>query len=275
MRIRRLTIIRASSPYRTSTGIFRISAVLWKSSICARTTRSCCSAIWWKGAGKPRYAPVRHGAAGKVPGVPGARQLRFLASLGGRVRHGMGRADVRPSPAPEGDGAKRPHSRNVRELGEVLSPDTDLAALKALLREAFAPEFEYLRAMPFALESDKYIFVHGGIPHGETLESAGPWRCMKINSFYAARPHFKNGSSPATRRCVSMGQTPSPPCRSSIQRAALRASTAGASSRTTGSSTRSFSAAGNSRASGTTRSRSAARSTRRKKRALGLHPLGR
>ena len=58
------------------------------------------------------------------------------------------------------------------ELGEVLSPDTDLAALKALLREAFAPEFEYLRAMPFALESDKYIFVHGGIPHGETLESA-------------------------------------------------------------------------------------------------------
>lgn len=77
------------------------------------------------------------------------------------------------------------------ELGEVLSPDTDLAALKALLREAFAPEFEYLRAMPFALESDKYIFVHGGIPHGETLESAGPWRCMKINSFYAARPHFK------------------------------------------------------------------------------------
>lgn len=79
----------------------------------------------------------------------------------------------------------------MRELGEVLSPDTDLAALKALLREAFAPEFEYLRAMPFALESDKYIFVHGGIPHGETLESAGPWRCMKINSFYAARPHFK------------------------------------------------------------------------------------
>lgn len=31
------------------------------------------------------------------------------------------------------------------ELGEVLSPDTDLAALKALLREAFAPEFDYLR----------------------------------------------------------------------------------------------------------------------------------
>ena len=77
------------------------------------------------------------------------------------------------------------------ELGETLSPDTELVSLKARLREAFAPEFDYLRAMPFALESDKYIFVHGGIPRGETLESAGPWRCMKINSFYAARPHFK------------------------------------------------------------------------------------
>ena len=77
------------------------------------------------------------------------------------------------------------------ELGETLSPDTELVSLKARLREAFAPEFDYLRAMPFALESDKYIFVHGGIPRGETLESAGPWRGMKINSFYAARPHFK------------------------------------------------------------------------------------
>lgn len=152
------------------------------------------------------------------------------------------------------------------ELGEVLSPDTDLAALKALLREAFAPEFEYLRAMPFALESDKYIFVHGGIPHGETLESAGPWRCMKINSFYAARPHFKKwvitGHTPVClygTNTISAVPVVDPACRRCEHRRP------GASSRTTGSSTRSFSAAGNSRASGTTRSRSAARSTRRKK----------
>ena len=77
------------------------------------------------------------------------------------------------------------------ELGEELSEDIDIPKLKAKLREAFAPEFDFLRSMPFALETDRYIFVHGGIPRGETLESAGPWRCMKIDSFYASRPHFK------------------------------------------------------------------------------------
>ena len=76
-------------------------------------------------------------------------------------------------------------------LGAELSETCDLPALKARLREEFAPEFGFLRSMPVALETDKYIFVHGGIPHGETLESAGPWRCMKIDGFYSSRPHFK------------------------------------------------------------------------------------
>ena len=86
------------------------------------------------------------------------------------------------------------------ELGIRLSPDTDLPRLKAALREAFAPEFDFLRAMPYALETDKYVFVHGGIPKGETLESAGAWKCMKIDSFYASRPHF--------RKWVVTGHTP-------------------------------------------------------------------
>ena len=86
------------------------------------------------------------------------------------------------------------------ELGIRLSPDTDLPRLKAALREAFAPEFDFLRSMPYALETDKYVFVHGGIPKGETLESAGAWKCMKIDSFYASRPHF--------RKWVVTGHTP-------------------------------------------------------------------
>ena len=77
------------------------------------------------------------------------------------------------------------------EAGLELREDSDLPALKAALRERFAAEFDFLRDMPFAMETDRYIFVHGGIPKGETLESAGPWRCMKVDSFYAARPHFK------------------------------------------------------------------------------------
>ena len=77
------------------------------------------------------------------------------------------------------------------QTGVDLREDTDLKALKSLLRERFHPEFDLLRSMPYALETDRYIFVHGGIPKGETLESAGPWRCMKLDNFYAERQHFK------------------------------------------------------------------------------------
>ena len=75
-------------------------------------------------------------------------------------------------------------------LGLELCSDTDLPKLKAALREGFREEFDFLRDMPYALETDKYIFVHGGIPKGETLESAGAWKCMKLDNFYAQRTHF-------------------------------------------------------------------------------------
>ncbi|MBR6209250.1 MAG: metallophosphoesterase [Oscillospiraceae bacterium] len=86
------------------------------------------------------------------------------------------------------------------ELGIVLSEDTDIPGLKAQLREGFGEEFDFLASMPYALETEKYIFVHGGIPKGETLESAGAWKCMKQDNFYAQRPHF--------RKWVIVGHTP-------------------------------------------------------------------
>lgn len=76
------------------------------------------------------------------------------------------------------------------EIWADLRPTTDLFILKTILRLHFQKEFDFLRSMPYALETDKYIFVHGGIPAGETLESAGAWKCMKLDRFYAARPHF-------------------------------------------------------------------------------------
>ena len=76
------------------------------------------------------------------------------------------------------------------EVGMELRADSDLTVLKAVLRSHFKPEFDFLRAVPYALETEKYIFVHGGIPAGETLESAGAWRCMKLDGFYSPRPHF-------------------------------------------------------------------------------------
>ena len=76
------------------------------------------------------------------------------------------------------------------EVGVELREDTDLVVLKALLRNHFRPEFDFLRAMPYALDTDKYIFVHGGVPKGETPESAGAWRCMRMDNFYSQRIHF-------------------------------------------------------------------------------------
>ena len=76
------------------------------------------------------------------------------------------------------------------EIWADLRPETDLFILKTILRLHFKKEFDFLRSMPFALETDKYIFVHGGIPEGETLESAGPWKCMRMERFYNRRPHF-------------------------------------------------------------------------------------
>ena len=77
-----------------------------------------------------------------------------------------------------------------RDSGLALERDTDLRAFKAELRERYKAEFDFLREMPFALETDTWRFVHGGIPAGETLESAGVWRCMKVDRFYDSRPHM-------------------------------------------------------------------------------------
>ena len=76
------------------------------------------------------------------------------------------------------------------EIWADLRPESDLFILKTILKLHFRKELDFLRSMPYAMETDRYIFVHGGIPEGETLESAGAWKCMKLDSFYARRPRF-------------------------------------------------------------------------------------
>ena len=77
-----------------------------------------------------------------------------------------------------------------REAGIELAPDFSMPALKAALRERFAPEFDYLRSLPCLLESEDFVFVHGGLPEGTPPEKADPWQCVKLDGFYASRPHF-------------------------------------------------------------------------------------
>lgn len=78
----------------------------------------------------------------------------------------------------------------AREAGFPLTADFDMPRLKGVLRERFAPELDFLRGMPQVLDTAAATFVHGGLPEGVAPEAADPWKCLKWDNFYAARPHF-------------------------------------------------------------------------------------
>lgn len=61
-----------------------------------------------------------------------------------------------------------------REAGIELAPDFSMPALKAALRERFAPEFDYLRSLPCLLESEDFVFVHGGLARGHAPGKGRP-----------------------------------------------------------------------------------------------------
>lgn len=68
-----------------------------------------------------------------------------------------------------------------------IAPDMDLAAAKDAVREAFAPEFDFLRALPHIIETDDYVFVHSAY-----LPEKGAFACMKTDAYRAvAKPHEK------------------------------------------------------------------------------------
>lgn len=82
----------------------------------------------------------------------------------------------------------------------------DVAILREAAKQEFPEEFLFLMDMPVILESDHYIFVHGGIPGEESLNdlfSLRPWECMKNDDFLNQGHRFRNkwcivGHWPAT-----------------------------------------------------------------------------
>lgn len=71
-----------------------------------------------------------------------------------------------------------------REAGISVSEETDMKVVRTVLAERFAPELEFLRTLPHIIESEDYIFVHGGLPaEGEDWESCDGWKCMKYDRF--------------------------------------------------------------------------------------------
>ena len=69
------------------------------------------------------------------------------------------------------------------EIGAPVSSPEDLPALRAALRERFAPELDFLRGLPTILTAPGYVFVHGGVPSYDHMEELDAWKCMKNDDF--------------------------------------------------------------------------------------------
>ena len=71
-----------------------------------------------------------------------------------------------------------------REAGIEVRADMDLAHMRRVLSGRFAEELAFLRSLPHILESEDYVFVHGGLPpEGVDWQEASGWKCMKYDYF--------------------------------------------------------------------------------------------
>lgn len=105
------------------------------------------------------------------------------------------------------------------ELGMEMKRMGDLPALRAAVRAHFPRECAFLLDLPHILETDNFIFVHGGIPREDRLEELDAYGCMKNDDFLGQGHSFKkwvvtghwpvtlyNPSIPTARPLVSREQ---------------------------------------------------------------------
>ena len=69
------------------------------------------------------------------------------------------------------------------ELGIPVTEDMDFAPLVPLLRERFEPEWAFLRSLPHIIETEHYVFVHGGVKPDIPLSGHTGGDCMKFDDF--------------------------------------------------------------------------------------------
>ncbi len=79
------------------------------------------------------------------------------------------------------------------ELGEPLAMDTDMEKMFPRVQRHFAPEIDFLSRLPTILETQRMIFVHGGIPHErlDELEGTDAFPILKYDDFYSAGLSFQ------------------------------------------------------------------------------------
>ncbi len=76
----------------------------------------------------------------------------------------------------------------------------DFPHFRAVLRERFQPELDFLRGFPTVIDTPKLLFVHGGVPSDRNMESLDAWQCMKND-------HFALQDFSLSKLCV-VGHTP-------------------------------------------------------------------
>ena len=88
------------------------------------------------------------------------------------------------------------------ELGTELTLETDILPLIPRIQAHFAPEADFIARMPAILETQRMIFVHGGLPHErlDELIGADAFPILKFDDFYSAGLSF--------RKYVVAGHTP-------------------------------------------------------------------
>ena len=97
-------------------------------------------------------------------------------------------------------GEKSTLVKMARLLGLEMASPVDYPAARTAIREGFAPELNFLRALPHIFLSDGYLFVHGGVPREDGLEKLDAYGCMKNDDFL--------GQGYSFRRWVVVGHTP-------------------------------------------------------------------
>ena len=94
----------------------------------------------------------------------------------------------------------------ARRLNIPIRCVEDVDRLRRAAKQAFPEEVSFLMSLPVILESEHYIFVHGGIPGEECLKTPAalePWSCMKNDDFLGQGYVFRDrwcivGHWPAT-----------------------------------------------------------------------------
>ena len=76
-----------------------------------------------------------------------------------------------------------------REAG-IPEDGEDVPGMMRSLEEKFAAELDFIRGLPHIIETERFTFVHGGLPDDGPMEDMEPFRCMKNDAFMCQGRRF-------------------------------------------------------------------------------------